>query len=250
MWGPAFDPAPGQNLEGKLGTLAGIPITPFAANTRITVLGIPVCHPEGDGHAKGIWTRRLAAVQKACDVLGQLPSSHVQFTLLRLCLDACKVNDLLRACHLTAASTEVTRLTGALRDTLGGIMGSPLSDDQWRQATLPTRLGGLGLKDLSDVRLAARLATILDYLARGRNLLGLPVSAMSMPPDTALVLANVGEILGTTPPLAAWQQDPSLLFAVESGLAKQQHWQAKIFDVKQKAFALSLVGPASVRFAS
>ena len=136
----------------------------------------------------------------------------MQFSLLRVCLDACKVNDLLRACYLTAAPEEAARLTRVLRDTLGGILGSPPSENQWRQATLPTRLGGLGLKDPSDVRLAARLATILDYLSRGKNLLGLPVTALGAPRDTPLVLARAALTLGPVQPLVTWQLDKSLLY--------------------------------------
>ena len=52
-----------------------------------------------------------------------------------------------------------------LRDTLGFILGAPVSDTQWAQATIPARLGGLGIQDPVSSRLPARIADLLISFA-------------------------------------------------------------------------------------
>ena len=48
----------------------------------------------------------------------------------------------------------------AVRDALEGILGCPLTPAQWKQASLPTAMGGLGLRSASDHSAAAYLASV------------------------------------------------------------------------------------------
>jgi hypothetical protein len=51
----------------------------------------------------------------------------------------------LRVCPVGPLTDIWERSDNVLRCTLDHIIGSPLSDDQWSQATLPLSLGGLGI---------------------------------------------------------------------------------------------------------
>jgi hypothetical protein len=105
------------------------------------VLGVPVCHPAGSEHASAAWTKRLGKVRETADALSRLPQGHLQYLILRYCLDSCKVNDLLRALPTTAATPQREEMARMMRDTLSGIVGLPLTIDQWAHATVPIRQG-------------------------------------------------------------------------------------------------------------
>ena len=77
--------------------LLSVPVLPWGPGTGVEVLGIPVCHPEEDDFARKIWDRRVDKALSTLRVLQALPEGHVQYTLLRFCLSACKVMDLFSA---------------------------------------------------------------------------------------------------------------------------------------------------------
>jgi hypothetical protein len=149
LWGPAFS-------DRAEGLLQPIPVVPFKSGSGIRALGIPIIHPSGDGtFATHQWEERLASVHKACELLQLVPSPHIQFTVLRQCLDSCKVNDLLRATPLPLAKGPCHNFTSLLRDTMGVVVSRPLEETQWVQTTLPVRLGGLGIRDPEVIRVPA-----------------------------------------------------------------------------------------------
>lgn len=55
-----------------------------------------------------------------------------------------------------------------------------MEDNQWKQATLPVKLGGLGIRDPNPERSAARWAASLDFHVRGERVLDLPTFAATM----------------------------------------------------------------------
>ena len=135
------------------------------------VLGVPVTHPGGTEFGEQAWEKRVKKALNTIEVLGHLPQSHIQYTLLRFCLSACKVNDLLRACPVQMGEQSCQRLSLGLRQCLNNILGASLTDLQWAQCTLPVRLGGLGIRDPLVERPAARLSGILDFLQKTGALL-------------------------------------------------------------------------------
>ena len=131
--------------------------------------------------AEGVWCERVEKVQKLCDALLLLPQAHIQYVLLRSCLDAARVNDLLRAAPVTQARSTCARFSALLRDTFSAIVGSPVTDVQWPQATLAIRHGGLGLHDPVTQRLPARIGCSLDYARRAGPILQLPTELPPFP---------------------------------------------------------------------
>ena len=129
LWGPAFG-----DQEGLKGTaLEGIPITDWCVGSGVEILGIPVCYPGDDTFAKYVWGKRVGKVKRILKVLEELPQAHVQYTLLRYCLSACRVTDLMRACPISHAEEECSALALEMRSSLDRIFGLTTSDEHGRK---------------------------------------------------------------------------------------------------------------------
>ena len=181
IWGPAFsDPALLLPVESKL---RAIPVVPWRPGTGIQVLGVPVCFPGDDAYARHVWGKRADKVCKILRVLEELPQAHVQYTLLRYCLAACRVMDLLRGCPIGHATEECKRFSIELRRCMDHILGAPCTDDQWSQASLAIRCGGLGVTDPEQQRPAARMSGLLNFVQNGPRVLGIEGTTDFVPID-------------------------------------------------------------------
>ena len=258
LWGPAFSLdnngrgslPPGTPLDSALRQVF---LVPYHPDTGLKALGLPVCHPAAgpsSAFARVIWGKRLQDARRKCEALALLPEAHVQLTLLRCCLDARKVNDLLRATPLGQASDVAASFSALLRDTLGFIIGTPVSDTQWAQATLPARYGGLGIQDPLVSRLAARMAGLTDFVTRAGDVLGLPADFPRIPADFQACLTQTLNHLGQRQPLTAWQQDPGLVKDAERLHVSQRWWSDLCARQRQIQLAGTLRGDDAIRFES
>ena len=87
---------------------------------------------------------KIVAIQ---DKLVDLEDPQVELHLLRSCLSICKVTHLLRCVPSSFLSSFLSRFDIRLRECLNRILCCGFSDSSWLQATLPFRLGGLGLRE-------------------------------------------------------------------------------------------------------
>ena len=81
--------------------------------------------------------------------MGFLPSlkdSQAEFTLLRSCLALPKFVFGLRTSPPNITSLPAKEFDFAVRAALGEVLGCPNNDNAWKQASLPTSLGGLELR--------------------------------------------------------------------------------------------------------
>ena len=139
---------------------------------------------------------KVAALKRMLEVLRGMPQPHLQFSLLKGCLDGCKLSFLARVCPIAGAAQEFSKASNMIRETLGTIIGAPLTNDQWRQATLPVRLAGMGIRDPLILREHARLAAIIGYLSVGPENLGLPLDLPMGPEDTMTVVTRLRGMMG------------------------------------------------------
>jgi len=100
---------------------------------------------------------RVAKVVDAQHHLSDLDNPQVALHLLRSCLSLCKVNHLLRTVPAPLAASQWSRFDAECRAALGRIVHTSITDDAWAQATLPCRLGGLGLREAAAAHCAAFL---------------------------------------------------------------------------------------------
>lgn len=231
--------------------LRRVPVIPFQPGSGLRVLGCPVTFPGDPSFAAQLWQDRASDVARACEVLRQLPAPHVQFCILRLCLSACKVDDLLRVTPHLGCQPILVGLSRELRSTLEVIQGAPLSDAQWLQASLPSRLGGLGIRDPVYERTAARLAGILDFLTRGHRLVDPMGFEPHLPADLEGCLRETLAVLGSnSQPALGWSESPSLIAHAASNHIKQNFWSNAFAEARQALLREQLSGPDAVRFAS
>jgi hypothetical protein len=90
--------------------------------------------------------KRITAIEWTLKKLPLLQDSHQEYVLLRSCLALPKFRFCLRTCVPALHAASFVRFDGLQRETLGTILGRPLDEPQWRQASLPVSMGGLGLR--------------------------------------------------------------------------------------------------------
>ena len=89
-------------------------------------------------------------------LLLELDDSQIEMCLLRGCLAVCKVNYFLRTIPPEDIPDSLDMLKDTLAKTVAQIARSAcLSPLEWKQASLPTKLGGLGISDPEDIAPAA-----------------------------------------------------------------------------------------------
>ena len=90
--------------------------------------------------------RRVVKARNLLDAIGRYPDAQGAFALLRSCSGWAKV---LYSCRTVPPPLQAEGLSQADQDTrhsLGRLVGSPLSDDDWRVASIGVANGGLGAR--------------------------------------------------------------------------------------------------------
>ncbi|XP_062518293.1 uncharacterized protein LOC134193482 [Corticium candelabrum] len=108
-------------------------------------LGSPVFG--SDAFYDATFGRKIDKILSCQSRLTDLEDPQVELHLLRSCLSLCKVNHLLRTVPSEKVKFQLERFDSELRSSLEVISRSSVSDVAWKQATLPIRLGGLGLRE-------------------------------------------------------------------------------------------------------
>jgi hypothetical protein len=173
-------------------------------------------------------------MEAACDLVGQLGDPAAQLQLLRHCLDACKVSFLLRGMDTSFCSQQLARCRTTLQNTLGDIMGcGRVPERQWAQATLPLRLGGLGIKDPVQTAASARVAAILGYLDSGAKA-GLKIALLRPAPDLHHCLQEIVRWTGQdSEPAQSWLKGG--VPRIEPDHLKQKWWSSQVAEARRRA---------------
>ncbi|CAG9136919.1 unnamed protein product [Plutella xylostella] len=131
---------------------------------NFTVLGAPI-FPEGvppllDGKREGI--------NKTVSGLKQLPA-HVALTIFRCCLSMPKLTYALRTSPVWLFPANIANIDNCIKNVLEQVLNIKLEGDQWRQAALPIRHGGLGIRRVKETGLSAFLSSahgVVDLVTR------------------------------------------------------------------------------------
>ncbi|XP_063359932.1 uncharacterized protein LOC134649149 [Cydia amplana] len=86
-------------------------------------------------------------------------SPHIALVLMQKCFAVPKMTYLLRTSPVWQFPDEITSFDDTIKATIEAVVNVSLSDDQWRQAALPVRHGGIGVRRVQDVSLPAFLAS-------------------------------------------------------------------------------------------
>ena len=126
----------------------------------VELLGSPVWGTSD--FIKSFVATQVGRILELQSCLGDLEDPQVELHLLRSCLSTGKIRHLLRTVPPGSADEHFRHFDEGLRSTLSQILRCTISDLAWLQATLPFRLGGLGLRE------SLRTAPIA-FLASCRN---------------------------------------------------------------------------------
>lgn len=153
---------------------AGLQNIPFIQDKDLwSYLGSPIGSNPGKSPPAKAALQKIYAVSEAVDDFASAYPAQA-LKILRHCLGACRVNHLCQTCPTSLIREEViTPVAAALRSSLSRILGCPVTDNVWDQATRPTQHGGLGLHDPTDSAEAARMACLINCGKLLANL-GLP----------------------------------------------------------------------------
>ena len=203
--------------------LKKVQVVPFGPSKGICSLGVPV-----DVHGSAVESNRKwdEAVEKSLALLGRLrffPDGQVRHCLLRYCLDACRVNHLMRSTPHAVGAASAAKLSSALSVALGDLVGCGVPGHAWDQAILPIANGGLGNRDPSQCWVEARLAALIGFHRHATQNVGFFSDiAKRLAPDTPEVLRAASEVLGpNADPISIWVTDASLVSTADVEYASQ-----------------------------
>ena len=120
------------------------------------LLGAPIGTAE---YCQSLTAKRSAKVQSSLDAIGELPDPQVALALLRSCASFGKMVFSARATPFDVHQEQLVSFDKAVRRCFEQFSGLHPDDKQWLQATLATKVGGLGLRSLSRHSSAAYLAS-------------------------------------------------------------------------------------------
>jgi len=132
-----------------------LPITWSKWNDDIRVLGVPF------GTSTSYLHTLQSKLHSVWNILPHLSDAQVSFTPLRVCLGCCKVNHILRGRAFSYNDPWLQALSAGLHSTFQAILGSAVPIQAWKQATLPIRLGGMGLYDPITIAPFAYLSSVI-----------------------------------------------------------------------------------------
>ena len=120
------------------------------------LLGAPIGSKE---YCQQLTQQRANKVQECLDALGELPDPQVALALLRSCASFGKMVFSARTTPYDVHQEQLLCFDNAVRRCFEQFTGLHPDDSQWLQATLSTRLGGLGLHSLRKHSPAAYLSS-------------------------------------------------------------------------------------------
>jgi hypothetical protein len=241
LWGPATArpgaPCSLPDVVAMDHSLRDVPVVHYGAGAGITVLGTPVDAPGWADHTQEKWHRAVDGTIEVLRAMRGLPDGQIRHCILRHCLDACKVNHLMRSTAMADGELAASRLTAALKEAVTDLIGRSLTPVAWAQATLPTHLQGLGIRDPATCWGPARVAAIAGFCGRASHTVGAPPESVTTPPpDTPAVLRGLATVLGAGhDPTVRWIADPVQICSAASPFTTQAWWAEQVTQGRRKA---------------
>lgn len=123
-------------------------------NRSLRLLGSPIL----DESISDFVDEKIQNFNSVSDRLEKI-NTHVAYFIIRYCLFVPKFTYILRCCQLWNYPMLIQQLDNIQRNTLTAILNTSFDDRAWRQASLPIRFGGLGIRKISSVSLPAFLSS-------------------------------------------------------------------------------------------
>ena len=185
LWGP------NASAWTRSGAFAAVPTRPWEQG--ISLLGVPIGSAP---FVSDFITKKTHDLQISLDKLSSLHCAHSATLILRSCLGASKITYLLRVLNPPSGHVLAGSVSTLLKYTWSDICGVPLENAAWDLATLPVRLGGLGIVDPIDF---AKFAALSSFLSAAFSA---PVTGITLPFISTELISSLGEARDTAPAMA------------------------------------------------
>ncbi|KAJ9436191.1 hypothetical protein DIPPA_05431, partial [Diplonema papillatum] len=174
----------------------------------------------------------LDRAEKRARAIASLPDPHTALALLNSCAGFVCVVSLMRA---TGPVADYGRVDAFMRRALARTLGAELGDTEWVQASLPLRLGGLGMHSCADSAAVAGVAATLEGI-KGLPLLtrapgGGPLQ-ITLTQDSVCAASLACPRLALFPEVLTEVRD-SLQAGAAGAPRKQKEWSGKISGARQ-----------------
>lgn len=127
---------------------------------NLSLLGVPIFEPA----FSSVTTSIMNTAKLMFDRLKNLPA-HTAFFLLKNCFSIPKLTCLLRSFPAWKFEDFTNSFDDLIKTTLETILNIHLEEKSWKQATLPTSTGGLGIRRTKDISLPAFLSSTHGSMA-------------------------------------------------------------------------------------
>ncbi|KAJ9436281.1 hypothetical protein DIPPA_10583, partial [Diplonema papillatum] len=222
--------APGATIPEALQGIETCPLD------EIQHLGVPCGSPEK--MRVFVDEEAVKGAERKMRMIASLPDAHVALTLLKFCAGFVSVVHLMRA---VGAVFDFACIDQATQSCLATITGIETDASAWALASLPVRLGGLGLHSCADTAAIAHIAATFDGEACLPSLVTpyvLPHAMLLDEDDT--FLASLDD-----PRLAPFE---TVLEKIQNALQArdnyggrgQKVWSATVHDERRKALIISM----------
>ena len=132
-----------------------IPDAAILTESKLTILGAPI----SPGATEAVMTKKREELERMADRLQNL-DAHSAFFLLKNCLWLPRLQYILRAAPIYKHPALLQPLDHVLKSAVSRLSNVQFDVNNWCQAVLPTRYGGLGLRRMEDIALPSYLASV------------------------------------------------------------------------------------------
>ena len=187
---PAKSTITGSNLSKELLVQHGLDdlvLVMEHAQPAVVVLGHPLGPPP---FVERMMVTVLTKLKSYHSALAHLQDPQVELYLAKASLGVCRVTHLMREVPGRCLAQGLHQADQLFISTADRITGAALDEDAWTQASLPLRMGGLGLTHCKPMAGAAFTASALIFAARVQGL-GLPMEAARPTVDLQEAVASL-----------------------------------------------------------
>ena len=203
----------------------------------ITLLGAPI---GSRNFVRSELEAKVEKIQKTIEMLPNIQDPHTQFVLLRSCLALPKLSFILRTTDTSPFLDVLHQFDSLVREALSIILGAALTDLQWKQASLPVSMGGLGLRGAKQHGPGFYCSSVLSSFRLSRTLQGIEEEGTSLTQEVlSAVSASVGEEV-TVEALSGLSQKALSLMADEHSLSQLKASTKDLGSVREVARLESL----------
>jgi hypothetical protein len=139
------------------------------SHDNLTLLGAPIF----DESIPLSINAKIDHFHSCSELLFQI-NPHMAIYILRLCLFSPKFMYILRCCPVWKFPSLTANIDQILKDTICKIINITLCSRSWSQASLPIKLGGLGIRSTGSLALPAFLASVNSTLSLIGGILNVP----------------------------------------------------------------------------